>query len=200
MTRHLFFLPGVGGDPDFWRPLGDRLPAEWRKTYFDWPGLGNQPADPVVNSYNDLIGLVEAQLPDYPVDLLAQSMGGAMAMTLALRHPERIRKLVLAVTSGGMAMSAFDAEDWRTDYRREYPQAAEWIMAEKPDISEQLCKIRQPVLLIWGDSDPISPVAAGQYLAGCLPHAELHIIAGGQHDLIHSRAPEVAGLIECHLA
>jgi pimeloyl-ACP methyl ester carboxylesterase len=200
MTRHLFFLPGVGADPDFWRPLGDRLPPDWRKTYFGWPGLGDQPADPAINSYDDLIGLVEARLPEYPVDVLAQSMSGAIALTVALRHPERIRRLALAVTSGGMDMSPFGAEDWRPDYRREYSKAAEWVMAEKPDISNRLSEISQPALLIWGDADPISPVATGRYLAERLTNAELHIVEGGRHDLIHSRASEVAGLIERHLS
>ncbi len=200
MNRHLFFLPGVGADPDFWRPLGDRLPADWRKTYFGWPGLGDQPVDPGINSYDDLIGLVEAQLPEYPVDVLAQSMGGAIALSLALRRPDRIRKLVLAVTSGGMDMTAFGATDWRLDYRHEFPEAAEWIMAGKPDISNRLSEINQPALLIWGDADPISPVAVGEYFAERLPNAALHVVSGGQHDLISSRASKLAGLIERHLA
>ena len=199
MNRHLFFLPGVGADPDFWRPLGDQLPADWRKTWFGWPGLGDQPADPAINSYDDLIERVEAQLPDYPVDVLAQSMGGAIALSLALRHPKRIRKLVLAVTSGGMDMATFGAADWRPEYRREYPEAAEWVMTEKPDISNRLSEIKHPALLIWGDADPLSPVAAGQYLARLL-NAELHIVTGGLHDLIYNRPSEVSGLIEQHLA
>ena len=199
MNRHLFFLPGVGGDPDFWRPLGDLLPADWRKTYFGWPGLGDQPADPAINSYDELVGLVEARLPEYPVDVLAQSMGGAIALSLALRHPERIRRLVLAVTSGGMDMSAFGAADWRPEYRREYPKTADWIMSERPDASDRLQDVTQPTLLIWSDTDPISPIAVGEYLAGRLPNVELHIVRNGQHDLIHSRATEVSGLIEKHL-
>jgi pimeloyl-ACP methyl ester carboxylesterase len=73
-------------------------------------------------------------------------------------------------------------------------------MAEKPDISNRLSEISQPALLIWGDADPISPVATGRYLAERLTNAELHIVEGGRHDLIHSRASEVAGLIERHLA
>lgn len=73
------------------------------------------------------------------------------------------------------------------------------MTAEKPDISTQLPEIRHPALLIWGDADPISPLAAGQYLAQRLPNANLHIVTGGRHDLANSRAPELAGVIKRHL-
>jgi len=28
----VLFMPGVGGDPQFWKPVADRLPTEWQKT------------------------------------------------------------------------------------------------------------------------------------------------------------------------
>jgi pimeloyl-ACP methyl ester carboxylesterase len=55
------------------------------------------------------------------------------------------------------------------------------------------------VLLLWGDADPISPVAVGEKLASKLPHAELIVIAGGTHDLVRERADEIAPHIEAHL-
>ena len=73
--RKLFFLPGTGASPDFWKPVGARLPSHWSKHYFGWPGLGDQPPDPAINSYDDLLRLVEARL-DGPVDLIAQSIVG----------------------------------------------------------------------------------------------------------------------------
>ena len=57
----------------------------------------------------------------------------------------------------------------------------------------------QPVLLLWGDDDPISPVSVGEYLRGLLPNACLHVVQGGKHDLVQARADEVAPLIERHL-
>ncbi|EGF90406.1 2-hydroxymuconic semialdehyde hydrolase [Asticcacaulis biprosthecium C19] len=148
MARRLFFLPGVGGNPNFWRPLGDLLPPDWDKTYFGWPGLGANPPDPAVNAYYDLVGLVEAKLGDEPVDMLAQSMGGAIGLTVALRHPENVRRLVLAVTAGGMDISAMGAADWRPDYRREFPQVADWVIDQRLDVSNQLHDIHHQTLLI----------------------------------------------------
>ena len=197
--RTVFFLPGAGADPNFWRPVGDQLPANWDKVYFGWPGLGEQPHDPAAQSFDDLIALVEARLGDEPVDLLAQSMGGAIALHLALTHPRRVRRLVLAVTAGGMDVEALGASDWRPGYVAEYPQAAAWIFGTRPNYEADLPRITQPTLLLWGNADPISPLAVGRHLLGRLPNAELRIIDGGDHGLVHNRADEVAPLIRAHL-
>jgi pimeloyl-ACP methyl ester carboxylesterase len=194
----LFFLPGVGGDPNFWRPLGDLLPVHSRKRYFGWPGLGANPPDPHVNSYDDLIGLVEAEL-DGPVDLLAQSMGGALALTLALRHPDKVRRLVLTVTAGGMDVEGLGASDWRPGYREEFPHVAPWVVNQRPDLSARLGDVRQPVLLIWGDNDPISPPAVGEYLQHHLPDARLIVVKDGEHDLAQARPHDIVAEIQAFL-
>ncbi len=199
MTPRLLFLPGAGADPNFWRPVGERLPAHWDKVYLGWPGLGDQPAQPGVEGLEGALGLVDAQMEGGPVDLLAQSMGGLVAMLTVLRHPAKVRRIVLSVTSGGLDMEAFGAADWRETYRRSHPQAADWITTVRTDLAAQLPTVLQPTLLLWGDADPISPVAAGERLRDLLPDARLHVAAGGGHDVVHVRAAEVAPLIQAHL-
>ena len=68
----VLFLPGVGGDPAFWQPVADRLPATWQKTLLGWPGLGDQPPAPDVNGWDDLYRIVERQI-DGTVAIVAQS-------------------------------------------------------------------------------------------------------------------------------
>lgn len=199
MPPKLLFLPGAGADPGFWRLVGERLPGEWDKVYLDWPGLGEQPARADVNGLEDMVGLVEAQMTDGPVDLLAQSMGGLIAMLVALRHPQKVRRLVLSATSAGLDMGGLGAADWQATYHRNYPKAARWLSDVQVDLSAELPGIAAPVLLLWGDSDPISPVAVGERLRDLLPHARLHVLEGGDHDLVHARPGEVAPLIEAHL-
>jgi pimeloyl-ACP methyl ester carboxylesterase len=195
----VFFLPGTGASPEFWKPAGERLPAEWSKTYFGWPGLGSQPHDPAIKGYDDLVALVEARMTG-SVDLVAQSMGGVIAARLALRHPQRVRRLVLTVTSGGVDMTAFGASDWRAEYRQLHPDAAAWVTASTSVPPLPVERIAVPTLLLWGDADPISPLAVGQHLAQRLPNARLHVVKGGGHDLARTHADEVAPLIERHLA
>ncbi|HYM31769.1 MAG TPA: alpha/beta hydrolase [Candidatus Cybelea sp.] len=199
LVRRVVFLPGASGDPGFWRAAGDRLPASWRKTYLAWPGLGHQSHDPTVMGMDDLVALAETAIGDSSA-IVAQSMGGIVAVRLALKSPEAVTHLVLAATSGGIDMSRFGASDWRAEYRREYPAASSWILDSRPDHTADLKRLRQPVLLLWGDNDPISPVAVGQYLATLLPRAALHVVAGGDHGLAQNRAADVAPLIEKHLS
>lgn len=194
----VLFLPGAGGSPDFWRPVGDRLPAEWPKHYFGWPGLGDQPHDPAIKGIDDLAHLVMAQI-DGPVDLLAQSMGGVIAARIALARPALVRRLVLCVTSGGVDMAGLGAADWRPDYRKSFPNAVAWItsMGASPGLPVE--RISAPTLLIWGDADPVSPAAVGRHLEGRIPNARLEIVPGGDHDVATVHPDRVAALIARHL-
>jgi pimeloyl-ACP methyl ester carboxylesterase len=197
MTR-ILFLPGAGASPDFWKPVGDRLPEAWPKEYFGWPGLGDQPHDPAIKSIDDLVRLVGARM-DEPVDLVAQSMGGVIATRLALERPSRVRRLVLTVTSGGVNMTQLGAADWRADYRRSFPRAAGWITEASPSSDLPVERIAALTLLIWGDSDAISPVSVGRHLEQRIPDARLHVVPGGDHDLAKTHAELVAPLIARHL-
>jgi pimeloyl-ACP methyl ester carboxylesterase len=198
MTPKLF-LPGSGASPEFWKPVGTRLPAFWTKVFFGWPGLGHQPHDPAIRGLDDLIALVVARMSE-PVDLVAQSMGGVIAARVALEHPRLVRRLVLTVTSGGIDMATLGASDWRPDYRRSFPNAAPWIHEPRTAAPLPVEKIAAPTLLLWGDDDPISPLAVGEHLRQVLPHSRLHVVKGGGHDLAQTHADEVAPLIERHLA
>lgn len=196
----ILFLPGAGGDPGFWQPVAEKLPAAWRKHRLGWPGLGNQPHDPAINSLNDLTALAARHLPPgSKTAVVAQSMGGIVAVKLALAFPERISHLVLCVTSGGIPLAPYGVADWRPAYRQAFPKAAAWIMQASADHTADLPGIGIPALLLWGDADPISPPAVGQRLAELLQHAELHILPGADHDLAQSHAAKAAELIAAHL-
>jgi len=195
----ILFLPGSGASPDFWKPLGALLPADWSKHYFGWPGLGDQPHDPAIQGIDDLVRLVAAKM-DGPVDLVAQSMGGIIAARLAIEQPQKVRRLVLTVTSGGVDMAGLGATDWREGYRKSFPRAASWITEPRTAGPQPVEKIAAPTLLLWGDCDLISPVAVGRHLQARIPDARLHIVAGGDHDLAQTHAAEIAPLIARHLA
>ena len=195
----ILFLPGSGASPDFWKPVGALLPADWSMHYFGWPGLGDQPHDPAIEGMDDLVRMVAARMDD-PVDLVAQSMGGVIAARLAIEQPRKVRRLVLTVTSGGVDMTGLGASDWRAGYRKSFPRAVAWITEPRAAGPLPVEKIAAPTLLLWGDADPISPVAVGKHLEARIPDARLHVVAGGDHDIAQTHAVELAPLIERHLA
>lgn len=198
-ARNVLFLPGVSGDGGFWKGVGELLPASWTKRYLDWPGLGRQPASEDVKGFADLLALAQAAL-DRPSAIVAQSMGGIIATQLALRHPQLVTHLVLVATSGGMDVSAFGASDWRMDFVAAFPGTPAWVLNEKPDLGRQFAEVSVPTLLLWGDEDPLSPVAVGRHLAAAIPEAELHVLPGGRHSMGMDLPALLAPRIEAHIA
>jgi pimeloyl-ACP methyl ester carboxylesterase len=151
-----------------------------------------------VNSIEDLVRLAAAEITE-PVNIIAQSMGGVIAIRLALAFPKLVTKLVLVATSGGLPVTDFGASDWRPDYFATFPKAARWIADPVEDLSEQIRSIGAPALLIWGDTDPMSPVAIGERLARLLPNSRLVILKGAEHDLAQTHASEVAAEVKTHI-
>jgi pimeloyl-ACP methyl ester carboxylesterase len=195
----LLFLPGASGNTEFWKPVGARLNHPGERRYLAWPGFGGVPADPGVRGIADLVTRVVEQITG-PVSLLAQSMGGVIAVRAALQKPGLIRRLVLSVTSGGIDVVRLGAHDWRPAFRARNPALPPWFVNEREDLTERMRGITIPVLLLWGDADPISPVAMGLHLAEVFPRAHLIVVKGGTHDLVRERADEIAPHIDGHLA
>jgi len=199
MQPPVVFFPGAGGAGDFWAPVADRLPRDWDVRLLSWPGAGDVPSSPEVGGYRDLVDLAAGEVPD-GADVVAQSMGGAVAIGLALARPRKIRRLVLVATSGGIDVDALGAGDWREEYRTEFPRAGAWVTEDRVDHGSELGGLELPVCLIWGDADPISPVAVGQALQARLKRSVLHVIAGGTHALAREHPEAVTVLVEQHLS
>src|SRR5262249_22207283 len=101
---------------------------------------------------------------------------------------------------GGVDMARLGARDWRPTYRQRNPDLPSWFLDEREDLTERIREIRIPVLLLWGDADPVSPVAVGRRLAELFPKAELVVFAGGTRDWELTRAAEIAPHIARHRA
>lgn len=185
------FLPGAGGSADFWRPVASLLEDGTPQFRLSWPGLGDEPPAPEVKGLSDLVRVVEGKL-GRSSDLIAQSMGGLVAILTAIRNPARVRKMVLTAASVGVAARTLGGADWLPDYRRTYPSAALWIADPVESLSVELATLDLPVLLIFGSADPISPVAVGERLKTLLPRACLKIIDGGDHDIAVTHPEMVA--------
>src|SRR3954452_13652784 len=90
------FVHGLFGQGKNWTTVGKGLADGHRVTLLDLPNHGHSPWTDRVD-YLDMADMVAAELAGHgePVTLVGHSMGGKVAMTLALRRPELLRALVV---------------------------------------------------------------------------------------------------------
>jgi pimeloyl-ACP methyl ester carboxylesterase len=90
------FVHGLFGQGRNWTTIAKGLADRHRVTLLDLPNHGSSPWTDRVD-YLDMAKLVAAEFESYgePVTLVGHSMGGKVAMTLALRRPELLRALVV---------------------------------------------------------------------------------------------------------
>ncbi len=90
-------LHGIGGAAHLWKATARGLPGR-RVLAWNQPGYGGNPLIAPL-SFPALADVLAAQLDAPAVDLVGHSMGGMIAMEFALRHPARVRRLVLYATT-----------------------------------------------------------------------------------------------------
>lgn len=142
------------------------------------------------------------------VHLLGNSLGGHVALVYTLKHPERVKSLILTGSSGLFENGMGDTYPKRGDYeyirkKTEYTfydpkMATQELVDEVFDITnnrikvikiialaksairnnlgDELTKIRQPTLLIWGANDNITPPFVAQEFNKLIPASELYFI------------------------
>jgi 3-oxoadipate enol-lactonase len=97
----LLLLQGLGQGMWIWR---DQVPAfaeRFRTIAYDMRGTGRSPVPDEPYGIRDLAEDAAEILAGRSAHVVALSMGGYVALTLALAHPELVRSLVLIATGAG---------------------------------------------------------------------------------------------------
>lgn len=108
----LLLLHGFTGSKESWAPLMSKMASAGALLAVDLPGHGQTEAPPEVERYTmqavaaDLVELTRTIQPG-PWRLLGYSMGGRLALFLALTYPALFTKVILESASPGLE---FDAE------------------------------------------------------------------------------------------
>lgn len=93
----LIILHGIFGISDNWVTLGKRLADKFSVYIPDMRNHGQSPHNPTFNYMamaDDLMEFIEAHQLAHPM-IIGHSMGGKVAMTFALEHPEMVDKLAI---------------------------------------------------------------------------------------------------------
>lgn len=108
-------IGGTGGDLRQTFPHRSPLNERFRVLHYDQRGLGqtSKPGgDYTIEDYaDDAAALIDAVIGGGPCHVVGTSFGGMVAMNLALRRPDLVDRLVLAVTSPGGEHASYRLSD-----------------------------------------------------------------------------------------
>ncbi|WP_245160968.1 alpha/beta fold hydrolase [Blastococcus sp. CT_GayMR16] len=171
------FVHGLFGQGKNWTTIAKGLADSHRVTLLDLPNHGHSPWTDRVD-YLDMVELVATELEQFgePVTLVGHSMGGKVAMQLALRRPELLRALVVV----DIAPVEYPVKGGRTDDEDEEAspfgayidamRAMDLDALTTRDDADQALKAAVPSRMVRGfllqSLVRESPVSAGQGAAG----------------------------------
>lgn len=169
----LVLLHGLGGSSSNWALLAPQLARSRRVLIVDLPGHGRSdplPAAPGIGSYADRVGALAERLGLLPADVVGHSLGGLVALRLAVRRPEAVRSLVLVAGAGigsgtAAAARALALVGWVQPGRRISPR---WrLVARSP-------ALKRAVFGRWFAADPeqLSTVAVEALLCDVDLHTD----------------------------
>jgi pimeloyl-ACP methyl ester carboxylesterase len=140
------------------------------------------------------------------VDVVGFSDGGILALMLAVRHPELVRRLVVSgVNIAPDGLNPDDLEDLRATQipkPKTIDEKLTRLWATSPTEDElsvaMLAKIMQPVLVISGDRDAIT-LEHTLKIFHALPLAELCVLPGTDHATFSGRSEWLNPIINAFL-
>jgi pimeloyl-ACP methyl ester carboxylesterase len=200
-------------------PALDLLAAERRVIAVELPGFGGVPND-VSQSLDDLAGTVAALAAALGLEryhLLGTSLGGAVALHVALRFPGRVTSLVLEAPAqfrvGGRDPASLPAAEAVRAFRAHPDRAPAWepadparqavsrplvarVLTGTPEYDESVaermtaCPVR--TLVLFGTRDGVIPPENGRIYRRLMPNCTLQYVYDAAHAIAQDRAAAFA--------
>ncbi|MEO1720049.1 MAG: alpha/beta fold hydrolase [Pseudomonadota bacterium] len=216
------------------RSLPETKPLAGRPIYaIDLPGHGQSaPLADAVPTVGDLADAVIAFIATQGIEgaiVAGHSLGGAIALTAALRAPNAVGGLVIVGSAARLPVTDQILDGLQTEFKptvdmitkfcwsRTAPSVfreigrrrmkatgaqrlhADFAACAEYDVRDQLADIAQPTLVVAGERDKMVPVEAAQKLADRLANATCAVIADAGHFLHLERTGETADAITMFL-
>jgi pimeloyl-ACP methyl ester carboxylesterase len=217
----IVLVHGYGVSSRYLVPIARRLAAE-RPVYLpDLPGHGRSEDPGWTLTVPELASVLYEWMDAIDLDrvaLLGNSMGCQIAVELAVRHPERIDRLILIGPT---------VDPQARTFLRQFPRFVRTAFAERPSLlfwvawdylragpgrivremdvafgdrlEDKLGQISMPGLVLRGERDAIVPQRWAEEVARSLGAGRVEVIRGAGHALNYSAADELMRRIRLFL-
>ncbi len=222
----LVLVHGAGGNRLHWPPELRCLPGATVYA-LDLPGhgrSGGQGRDTIEDYAKAIVEFLDTVGIEQPI-IVGHSMGGAIALTLALYFPTRVAGLVLMATGARLRVAPTILDGMRSNFEGsvELITRFAWSPETKPaltelgrqalletgpdvllgdfsacnrfDVMERLGEIEAPTLVIAGTADQLTPPKYARFLTEHIPNARLVLVEDASHMVMLERPLEVTGAV-----
>jgi len=187
----------------------------------DLPGHPDGQGRNSISAYSDFViqTIKERGLP--PAVLVGHSMGGAIAIEVALNHPQLLAGIVLLSSGARLRVTLVIKDEVMRDYQRAAEIVAEWAYSPKSDARLKRASIQEllevpsrvtygdfdacdhfdrmneigqialPTLIVCGEDDRLTPVKYSQYMKEKIPNSRLVIIPDAGHTVMLEKPEEL---------
>lgn len=229
MPVPVLFLHHAGGGAADWSDIVQKLGTWADPLALDLPGHGARLLEEPLRDLAAMASFAARCARERwgrPAVVVGYSMGGAVALQLALDHRETVGGLVLVSTAARLRV-ATALLDLVREHFQELPQqmaamgfapsaspavAARWLSAPWPaspaaavadfsacdacDLRPRLPELDLPAVVMVGEQDLMTPVKRARELVDGMPRARLRVFPDAGHLLIWERPAEVVEEIE----
>ncbi|MEK9177723.1 MAG: alpha/beta hydrolase [Patescibacteria group bacterium] len=222
--KPFLILHGWGSNSERWKEVAEIIAKNGFLVVIpDLPGFGQSDVPQFAWGTDDYVKWVEKFLKTQKVlnkgfYLAGHSFGGSLATLIAIKHPQKIKKLFLVASAAirkktykktvvpevakflknfkdvplyGLARKVFYKYIVR---RSDYLNVKEsmkgtYLKIIAQDLSGFLPKIKVPTIIIWGERDSLTLVEDAYFTNKKIKNSKLIIIPGAEHDL-NRKQPE----------
>lgn len=184
-------IAGLNSDHTFYQRVGliDRLAEKYRVVAFDNRGVGQTDKPDIPYSIemmaDDTSGLLNA-LGIEQAHILGMSLGGRIAVSLALQHPQQVKSLILVSTIMNMKKVQHNRARRRIRFMLTIPMIRgsnasirQFEASTDFDCTDRLSEIHVPTLILHGKQDRTAPYALAEEMHDGIQNSHMITFQGG---------------------
>ena len=201
-------LPGFGGSDEPREPWSVADFSNFFCRFME--ALGVKKATLIGHSYGGrmIIDLATRDSIPFEIDKIVLIDSAGIMPQRSAKQKARIRvyKMIKKIADIELIYKLFPEliDEWRSrqgsaDYRAASPMMRQCLVrAVNEDMTERLPRIRQEVLLVWGDKDTATPISDAKKMEALIPNAGLCLLEGCGHYSFLEQPGQFAGIMRAY--